>query len=452
MKVDLFAPAKRIADAVLYEGYVLYPYRASARKNQLRWQFGVVAPREFADGDTSEDWAMQTECLLRVAPDAVVDVRVRFLRVQERQVERSVGAAGFEPVASLEVGSSLLTTWDEAVEAEIDVPGLDVAGLLTADYVVPISLAGAQIVEPVVDDSGRTAARVVRRCHPLTGAVRVVARTVRGPEPLVRLQVRVENETPWSTWPARREDVVRRSFNAVHTLLAAHDGRFLSLADPPPWARRAAADCVNLHTWPVLVDGDDGCEVVLSSPVTLSDHPSVAPESPGDMFDATEIDEILALRVLTLTEEEKREARSTDARAAAIVDRCDVLPEEIWDRLHGAVRYLRDVPAAAPSGPSAYWDPDAEADVDPFADRVWVGAVPVGNGTRVRLRPARRADAHDLFLTGREALVKGVFQDFDGNTQVAVSVLDDDDTELHLGHGRYLFFYPDEVEPSDATP
>ena len=86
---------------------------------------------------------------------------------------------------------------------------------------------------------------------------------------------------------------------------------------------------------------------MLSSPIILYDFPAVAPESAGDFCDSTEIDEILALRVMTLTDEEKAEARGTDARAAAIIDRCDDMPDEIWSRLHGAVRSLRPVATVA---------------------------------------------------------------------------------------------------------
>ncbi len=97
---------------------------------------------------------------------------------------------------------------------------------------------------------------------------------------------------------------------------------------------------------------------MLSSPIILYDHPEVAPESQGDLFDATEIDEILALRVLTLTDDEKDEARRTDARAAAIVDRIDAMSPEVWARLHGAMRPLRrsvarradDVAVVGPGG------------------------------------------------------------------------------------------------------
>jgi len=480
--VDTFARARKVADAVLYEGYVLYPYRASSRKNQIRWQFGVVAPRAFAERDPSEDWAMQTEILVDPGMDARLDVRIRFLRVQERVVEQATADGGFEPVASLEVDGSLLTTWDEAVEEEINVTQVALSDLFMAERTVPIEFPYEEHVEPF--EGGR----IVRRRQALKGVLRIAGEMVPARWALAKVRVRVENVTDFDEWPAGRDDVCRRSLAAVHTLMAVAGGRFISLADVPEFARQGADSCVNLHTWPVLIGDVGQRDVILSSPVTLSDYPEVAPESPGDMFDACEIDEILALRVMTLTEDEKREARSTDPKAAAIIDRCDILPEEVFERLHGAVRYLKDagprvigeatddeddevdlvaapafgtepwppVMGAEPSprgeaARAAWWTPEAEGEVDPFGDRVWVGPVSVGAGSRVILRPSRRADAHDLFLAGREAEVQAVFKDVDGNTQVAVSVMDDDGQAYQIGHGRYLFFFPDEVEPVGAA-
>jgi hypothetical protein len=187
---------------------------------------------------------------------------------------------------------------------------------------------------------------------------------------------------------------------------------------------------------------------MLSSPIILYDHPAVAPESPGDLYDATEIDEILALRVLTLTDDEKAEARATDPRAAAIVERCDTMPPEVWQRLHGAVRTLE--PAGAPPEPVAtvpWWDPGADSSVDPETDSVTISGLEVARGSAVRLRPSRRADAHDLFLAGLTATVAGVFSDVDGNVHVAVTIDSDPATDALAWQGRYLYFHPDEVEP-----
>src|SRR5271163_1061599 len=81
-----------IASAVLYEGYLLYPYRASAIKNQQRWNFGVLYPREYAEKQTGADaWKMQTECLVIADGTAKLEVRVRFLHLAAQgAVERQL--------------------------------------------------------------------------------------------------------------------------------------------------------------------------------------------------------------------------------------------------------------------------------------------------------------------------------------------------------------------------
>lgn len=439
-----FDRARKVADAVLYEGYVLYPYRASAAKNQIRWQFGVVAPRSHCEAEGGERCSMRTEVLVEGARP-VVDLKLRFLRVQSRIVEDASGT----PVASLEVDGHRWTSWDEAVEEEVDVEALGLG-----ERVVPFELEPVRLVEELGG-----AGRVVRERWPISAEIRVVADRLEGPYPLVRFKVEVVNVTPWSGPCASRDEVVRRSLTAVHTLLAVHHGKFLSLIDPPEIATGAVASCVNEGTWPVLVGDEGERSLVLSSPITLYDYPEIAPESDGDMFDSTEIDEILALRVLTLTDEEKHEARGTDDRAAAIIDRIDAMPPELFDKLHGAVRYLRTVttpsvtvsgsdapPDPAAPGEQAWWDPGVDASVNPWEDTALVGTASVGRGSRVRLQPSGRADAHDMFLVGKTATVEGVFFDVDGETQFAVTLDDDPGADMARTHGRYLYFRPDELE------
>jgi hypothetical protein len=239
-------------------------------------------------------------------------------------------------------------------------------------------------------------------------------------------------------------------------------GRFLSLTDPPQWAAAEVAACTNIGTWPVLAGPGDCHDLLLSSPVILYDHPEVAPESAGDLFDATEIDEILTLRTLALTDDERRQARATDRRAAELIDRLDVLPPEMLERMHGAIRYLspsgapasgagEEVPSwSTPAEPGAapWWDPGADSSVSPETDHVLVGGVRIARGSKVRMRPGtRRADAQDLFLTGREAFVEAVLYDVDGHVHVAVSPLSDPLADLQRVHGRFLYFAPDEIEP-----
>ncbi len=119
--------------------------------------------------------------------------------------------------------------------------------------------------------------------------------------------------------------------------------QFLSMIDPPePW-RAIAAKCRNLGTWPVLVGEPGSRDTMLSAPIILYDYPQVAPESPGDLFDATEIDEILTLRILTLTEDEKRVMSAVDDRARALLERTESLATEQLLALHGTIRGLRPV-------------------------------------------------------------------------------------------------------------
>jgi hypothetical protein len=455
--LDRFAAARAVADAVLYEGYVLYPYRASSRKNQIRWQFGVLTPRAFSEADGSERWSTRTECLIDPGLVSKLSIRIRCLQVQHRAVEVADDDGNFVAVDNVEIDGKSYVEWDEAIDQVVNLTPLN---LLPGDETTlgeSFTFTGGEDTELIPSSGGGVAARIRRDRQPVEGRVNVVARPAEGDGSFLKVTVTVENVTAWSGTSTRRDDVMGHSLVAVHTMLAVDGGVFISLLDPPDAARSAVASCSNEGAFPVLIGGGD---VVLSSPIILYDCPEVAPESPGDLYDSTEIDEILALRVLTLTDEEKAEARGTDPRAAAIIDRCDDMPPEMWERLHGAVRALHPAGAGDPTpdlGPepmgepaievAPWWDPEVDASVDPWSDSVSIGEVEVTKGSAVRLRPSHRSDAQDLFLAGMAATVAGVFQDVDGSQHVAVTIDDDPATEELNWQGRYLFFHPDEVDP-----
>ena len=105
-----------------------------------------------------------------------------------------------------------------------------------------------------------------------------------------------------------------QSLAATHAVLVVQRGKFVSLTDPPEIFREATAACRNIGVWPVLVGRPGEQDTMLASPIILYDYPQIAPESPGDLFDGTEIDEILTFRIMTLTEEEKAMAAATDDR------------------------------------------------------------------------------------------------------------------------------------------
>jgi hypothetical protein len=391
---------------------------------------------------------MQTECL--VEADGATRIGGGSLPGSRRAGSSRPGipdGVAFDPVPMLAVNDRLLTAWEEGVEREVR---FEIEPSSDPEAFRAFAFPAWHEIELVREVDGHVAARIVRERQAIEVALRVTTEDLPGPPALRRIRVRVENQSPCSAPPSAREDALGSFLVGTHTLLEADSGRFLSLLDPPPAARAAATACENVRTWPVLVgtEGDD--RVVLSSPIILPDHPEIAPESPGDLCDATEIDEILTLRTMTLTDEEKREARATDPRAAAIIDRADAMPPEILDRLHGAIRSLRQVTgeAADDTPPAPWWDPGADASVSPETDRVAVDGVALAKGSRVRLRPGvRRADAQDLFLAARTARVEGVFLDVEDRHYLAVTLEDDPAAELHQWHGRYLYFAPDEVEP-----
>jgi hypothetical protein len=404
---------RNIADAVLYEGYILYPYRASAQKNRSRWQFGVIMSPGYAAAEESEASSTRAECVMEYTGPPAVRVILRFLQVQRRTSQA--------PIAG---------SWDEAVEREIEVSA-DSAALSGGGVRQEFTVEGGE------DRDGDT----VRRREPLSGVVSVRAAEVPGPWRAVRLQVRIENRTDAGPPPRCREDALPTALVAAHAIITVDGGKFVSMTDPPEWAQPAVAQCRNEGGWPVLVED----RAVLFSPIILPDHPEVAAESPGELYDGTEIDEILTLRTLALSGEEKAETRATDPRAAALLDRVESMDAESMARLHGTMRV--EGPAESPA---PWWDPDADASVSPDTDSVMIGGRPIARGSLVRLRPgARRADAQDMFLVGRIAEVQAVLHDVEDNPYLAVSLAGQPDEDLRIAHGRFLYFTTDEVEPCE---
>jgi hypothetical protein len=457
--------ARTVADAVLYEGYLLYPYHQSSQKNQSRFQFGVLMPPGYRAVDPSEPSASQTECLVECADDAQVLVTIRFLQLQRRRViEVQAGSGVTREVASLTVDGTEYTAWDEAIEREQQVSA-KVSELLGDGVGCCLHVEPGESAEDIVIAStGRVAGRLIRSWAGLDGVIRLRAERTAGPYGALKLGVRIENDAAPDVPPPTRDQALTHALIAAHALIWVAGGKFLSMTDPPEWAAPAVADCENVGTWPVLAGPPDCQDLMLSSPVILYDHAEVAPESAGDLFDATEIDEILTLRTLALTDEEKRAARATDPKAAELMDRLDGMPPEMFDRLHGAIRYLGSTAGGSQRDPeeldqqmfgqpdTPWWDPGADASVSPETDHVVIAGVRVARGSRVTMLPgARRADAQDLFLTGREATVQAVFHDVDGNVHVAVSPDRDDLADLQSSHGRYLYFSIDELKPNPSS-
>lgn len=313
-----------IARALLYEGYMLYPYRPSALKNQQRFNFGVLYPRAYSDQqEGTEPWFAQTECMLLGTPSSMLEVRVRFLHLAEC----------FRPHLGNSTDSASLT---EVMEREIALPVTNVGSLTS--HPLPWSAIFAA-GESVNSTSHRPEDATTRRWQSIRCSVKVSARQPR--EGIFHITVRIENTDLSKDLPATRDQILMRSPISAHIALGVENGAFVSLLDPPETLRALTAECNNIGGFPVLVGDPAQRNTMLASPIILYDYPEIAPESAGDLFDGTEIDEILSLRILTLTDEEKQEIRSSDERARAILDRTDNLPQEQWTKLHGALRGLR---------------------------------------------------------------------------------------------------------------
>jgi hypothetical protein len=390
----------KIADAVLYEGYVLYPYRASAVKNRFRWQFGIVAPRAWSDTG-GEPWQMRTECLIE-GPQAAVDITVRFLQVEERTNPDG-------------------PPWETGVERRIETGRTALDELRRASRIVPFEIEAAD--------------------GAISGRLCISSEAADG---LSKLGVEIKN---LSRLPIQcdRGMAMRRSLVGAHTLLMVDGGEFVSLTDPPVHARAAAQSCSNQHTWPVLTGPRGERRTMLSSPIILPDYPEVARESAGNLYDATEIDELLMLRIMTLTDEEKRQACATDDRAREIIERSNSIPREMFERLHGALRGVT-AQGVTPELVEQFFNPASE---EPERASIETASGRVERGARVKLAPKRRSDTIDMFLQGRMATVESVHTDVEDRVYVAVSV-EGDDLASQRDYNRFYYFYPDEIELVEA--
>jgi hydrogenase maturation protease len=308
-----------VVNAVLYEGYILYPYRASAKKNRQRFTFGRVYPEAYSRAQQgAEPCSMQTECLVEGFPSAALEITVRFLHPVLRDVGelavpmRTMPAADnpdfFHVVPELVVDGQHYASWHEAIERVIPMPALTVADLLRESREISFAFPSVRTLEPIRDRAGLIAGVIVREQDAVQGLVEISAEPVDAA--ITKVSIRIVNQTPVPRDGFNdHDDLVMRTFASTHTILHVKDGAFLSMIDPPESYAQAATSCRNLGTWPVLV-GDEAAQerhTLLSSPIILYDYPNFAAATPGDLFDAGEIDEILTLRLQTHPDDAARD-------------------------------------------------------------------------------------------------------------------------------------------------
>lgn len=419
---------REIADAILYEGYLLYPYRHSSIKNRQRWMFGIVSPR--AETSVGRDaWRMQTQCLLVGDAATRLDVRVRFLHILERAPRtpepayHQSAAQAHEKIEAPHPAS--FEFWEEGIPREVSALDIALDDLLKAEQRIEINIPGGEL-----EDAQDPLA--VRHQQAIMGTVTLGAEPIG--EHVYRLTARIENIAQGDA----QHNAILQALVSTHTLLQVRQGAFVSQLEPPDELSAPVQECQNLSTWPVLIGDEGETDAMLSSPIILYDYPRIAPESVGTLFDGTEIDEILTLRILTLIDEEKREMREADARTRDLLERTEALSAEQLLKLHGVIRSLKPIDEAQkePTEPAAPTE------------------VAVTNGTvrtrdRVRLHPNARADAFDILLNGKTARVEEIKQDFEERCYLVVTLDDDPGREQEderVLPGHRFFFYPQEIE------
>lgn len=341
MNLDL---VENIANAVLYEGYMLYPYRASSVKNRQRFNWGALAPKAYSDAQNgTEAWEMRTECLANGSEDTELNIRVRFLHLTNREIGKVVEPSelipdDFDFVPSIEVDGTLYQAWQEAVEREVMLPAVDLAAPADAEF--PFTFPESRNIDPIYNSENRIAGLIIRTQREVKGTVRLSIADS-GSDLLKKITVLIQNTTRFENAElSDREMALLSSIVSTHAIISLERGEFVSLLDPPAEFVEAAAKCENKGVFPVLAGPEGSQDCMLSSPIILYDHPQIAAESAGDLFDGTEIDEILTLRIMTLTDEEKREVRATDDRTRAILERTEMMPDEQLQKMHGALRGL----------------------------------------------------------------------------------------------------------------
>ncbi len=338
---------EQIADSVLYEGYILYPYRPSALKNRQRWNFGGLCPPAYADlCGGNESCRAQTECLA-VGAESALQVRMRFLHLIDRRVGslpgnfRDVGECSESDlvfVDSLKVGDRIHQTWQEAAEREIDLPAQSLAPTAVQPQRFDFHLPESRSVETISDPNGKLAGAIVRKQNALDFAAHIAIQKL--DECLFKIRLEILNLTPCpDASKLARDQAMTHSLVSTHAILNIRGGQFISSLDPPQEYAEAVSSCANFGLYPVLTGDEAQRSTVLASPVILYDYPKVAPESAGDLFDGAEIDEILTLRILALSDQEKAEMRQCDERARRILDRVESAPEHLA-QLHGAMRAI----------------------------------------------------------------------------------------------------------------
>lgn len=394
---------EELVSSLLYEGYALYPYTPGV-KNATPTPFGIVYPPTYAEAQPAAYSKLRLEGVLEGGPDAELSATVRFLQ-----------AAG---------------EGHEGIERRIGLGPVTLAGLARGPLRerFGFKLRGVETTE-------------------LRGRVAIRAEWL-GPE-LARIKVCVHNESelPGGGADATRGEALRWSLLSVHPLAEVDGGRFISPLERDGDVGAAVEGCEPLNTFPVLLGESD--EALLGAAIALPDHPELAPESLGNLFDNTEIEEALLLHVHALSDDERKQISEQDPAVKEMIERAAASTGEEIIGLHGRLTYTEptgneDAAAAnlaPPKPPPGLDEIRGEKEIDANGSVVRLG-------DKIVLRPGTEGDVYDKILDGRTATVERIYKGYDERIYLGVTVDDDPGQDLLRETGRFLFFFANEVEPA----
>ena len=431
--------AERLAQSMLYEGYALYPYTPEATKNSTPTPFGIAYPTAYAQRQPAAFDHVQVEVVLSGGEQAEVEAAALFLQASGPRHQASERREDFDP-------TPLGKLFDAPVERDF-------------------------VHEPGPQEGAVTGEATGNAASVLTGTVRLSAERLG--DGLARLRVRVENTTPLPDEEAEamgRGGALQRSLLSCHAMLgvAGKGARFVSPLENEGDVGAAVQACENVNTWPVLASPED--DAVLGAAYMLPDHPQVAPESQGNMFDNTEIEEALMLHVRVLSDEERASIEGGDPAVREMVERAEAATSEDMLALHGRME-LADPVTSVPPDPSLaegidfpeWTEPGSAVDPGPSPDaprrapppgpadtageqEIVVDGKAFERGGKVVLRPGTDGDPYDRMVDGKLATIERIYLDYDGRAYLGVTIDEDPMTEVLRDTGRYLFFFADEVE------
>jgi hypothetical protein len=397
----------QLLSTLLYEGYALYPYTPGATKNATPTPFGIVYPPLYAQQSPSTFDHLRLQVIVQAVEAPALAVTALFL----------------EPAGERH----------EGVERRVELPATSLAALETEPVSVPFAFDAVQ------------------------GHVRMAAQAFH--DGLVRVTASVHNSTEVPQG-LDRPGALRASLLSTHVVATVTGGTFVSPIAPPEHAATANMACANVNTFPVLATRED--DVILGAAIVLPDHPQIAPESMGSLFDSTEIEEALLLHLLALSDAEVESIAQQDPAVREMLRRAIQTTPQEFAKLRGRVTMAEPGSDFTKTGPDPYAQPpmrlidasgaEVPLDVPTIGDELRgerelvVDGVMYRLGDQVRLRPQAGRNAQDHLLEGRTATIERIYVDYADAVHLCVTVDDDPGQELMRDIGRYLYFKPFEVE------